>query len=119
VPPTPTVPEPPAVVDAEVSAEETVLRPNLKRVQLEVSGLAEQGGVLEITTSNTEQVNIVGDCPERVCTVPAGTTFLDFAVNGLQIDEFTTVFFNVTPAGDAIDPNTDNNTVQVELDPVP
>ena len=86
-------------VDAEVSAEETVLEPNLKRVELEVSGLAEEGGVLEITTSNNEQVDIEGDCPERVCTVAPGTTILNFAVDGLEIDEFTMVYFNVTPVG--------------------
>ena len=119
VPPTPTLPEPLPEVDAVVSAEETVLEPNLKWVELEVSGLAEEGGVLEITTSNNEDVDIEGDCPERVCAVDPGTTILNFAVDGLEIDEFTMVYFNITPSGDVIDPNTDNNTVQVELDPVP
>ena len=96
-----------------------MLEPNLKWVELEVSGLAEEGGVLEITTSNNEDVDIEGDCPERVCAVDPGTTILNFAVDGLEIDEFTMVYFNITPSGDVIDPNTDNNTVQVELDPVP
>ena len=119
VPPTPTVKEPLPEVDAEVSAEETVLEPNLKQVELEVSGLAEEGGVLQITTSNNEQVNIWGDCPERVCTVAPGTTILNFAVDGLEIDTYTMVYFNITPSGDVVDPNIDNNTVLVELDPVP
>ena len=56
-------------VDAEITADERVVSDTTKFVRIEMSGLTEEGGFLEITTSNNEQVVIQGDCEERVCPV--------------------------------------------------
>jgi hypothetical protein len=113
-PPTTTAPPKPQV-DAEVKADETVISSRTKLVEIEVSGLAEEGGVLTITTTDDDRVFIMGDCPERECHVEPGTTVLDFAVRSKGADESTTVSFTVTPEGDVEDPDLLNNTVEVEV----
>jgi len=94
-----------------------VYSPTFKRVELEVSGLSEEGGVLEITTTNDAQVRIYGDCPELVCPVDPGTTLLTFAVRSKRADNDSVVYFTVTPTGDVVDPDPLNNTVEVEVAP--
>ena len=116
-PPTTTVPPLPKV-DAEVKkANETVVSPRTKLVEIEVSGLAEEGGMLTITTTDDDRVIILGDCPEWECHVDPETTVLDFAVRSKGADEDTVVSFTVTPEGDVEDPDPNNNTVEVEVAP--
>ncbi len=115
-PPPPTL-DPLPEVDAEITADERVVSDTTKFVRIEMSGLTEEGGFLEITTSNNEQVVIQGDCEERVCPVAPGTSYKNFAVHSDEVDKFTMVYFSVTPAGHVVDPNVENNRVEVEVEP--
>ncbi|HET9420326.1 MAG TPA: sigma-70 family RNA polymerase sigma factor [Nocardioides sp.] len=116
--PPPTV-EPVPEVDAELSAREREIDPTFRFVRVEVTGLAEQGGVLEITSTNNAQLVIGGDCPERVCAVAPEKRYLNFSIDSSDLHWYSEVHFTITPAGDVIDPDLDNNTDTVELEPAP
>ena len=57
------------------------------------------------------------DAEITVCPVPPGTSYMNFAVQSDEVDKFTMVYFSVTPAGHVVDPNVENNRVEVEVEP--
>jgi RNA polymerase sigma factor (sigma-70 family) len=122
-PPPPTTQDPIPEVDAAVSAASVKKADTVSTISLAITGLGEDGGILEITTSDNDGLKMTGDCPgsepARQCAVAPGDTSWNFMVNTGRIDEGTMVFFNVKPLGDVVDTNDLNNTDFVELKPAP
>ena len=116
--PPPTL-EPVPQVDAELTGSEREIGPTFSFIRLEVTGLSEEGGMLEVTSSNNAQLVIGGYCPERRCDVAPETRYLNFSVDSSGADIYSEVYFTITPAGDVVDPDPLNNMVTVEVESVP
>jgi hypothetical protein len=108
-------------VDAAVSAAQTERSGTVSEISVSITGLGEDGGILEITTNNNTALKMGGDCPgsepARQCTLAPGTTELNFMVNTGHIEDVTMVYFHVEPMGAAVDPNGSNDNAFVELKP--